>query len=149
MLFDRPEDFDEANGRVYFTATEPAGDAALRTGTAGQIVNRGGVYSMSTSEVPDLSTLSGTLPYTALSPMIEVNDPKYATPAQAQAQQGLQFPDNLAFDKAGRLWVHEDIPDGTTFPASGIDVTKQVRNQQDELYVFRAQQARRRDRAEP
>ena len=136
ILFDRPEDFDEANGRVYFTATEPAADAALRIGAAGQIVNRGGVYSLSTSGVPELSTLSGTLPYTALAPMIEVNDPKYTTQAQAQAQQGLQFPDNIAFDKAGRLWVHEDIPDGSTFPTSGIDVSKQVRDQQDELYVF-------------
>jgi Alkaline phosphatase PhoX len=136
ILFDRPEDFDEANGRVYFTATEPAADAALRIGAAGQLVNRGGVYSFSASGVPELSTRSGALPYTALTPMIEVSDPKYTTQAQAQAQQGLQFPDNLAFDKAGRLWVHEDIPDGTTFPASGIDVTKQARNQQDELYVF-------------
>src|SRR5262249_61811843 len=32
ILFDRPEDFDEANGRIYFTATEPGADAALRTG---------------------------------------------------------------------------------------------------------------------
>lgn len=136
ILFDRPEDFDEANGRIYFTATEPAADAALRIGAAGQIVNRGGVYSFSPSGVPEPSTQSGALPYSALAPMIEVNDPKYTTQAQAQAQQGLQFPDNLAFDEAGRLWVHEDIPDGTSFPASGIDVSKQVRDQQDELYVF-------------
>ncbi len=69
--------------------------------------------------------------------MIEVNDPTYATQADAQAQQGLQFPDNLAFDGHGHLWVHEDIPDNNgSFPASGIDVSKQARNQQDELYVY-------------
>jgi secreted PhoX family phosphatase len=137
ILFDRPEDFDEANGRVYFAVTEPAADAALHTGDAGQIVNRGGVYSLSTTGVPDLSTQSGpAVPYTRLTPMIEVNDPQYTTQAQAQAQQGLQFPDNLTFDKAGNLWVHEDIPDGSSFPANGIDVSKQARNQQDELYVY-------------
>jgi hypothetical protein len=136
ILFDRPEDFDEANGRVYFAVTEPDADALPRTGGAGQIVNGGGVYSLSTTGVPDLSTQSGALPYTRLTPMIPVNDPKYLSAAQAQGQQGLQFPDNLAFDKAGHLWVHEDIPDGSSFPASGIDVSKQVRNQQDELYVF-------------
>ena len=33
--------------------------------------------------------------------------------------------------------MHEDIPDNNgSFPASGIDVSKQARNQQDELYVF-------------
>jgi len=32
--------------------------------------------------------------------------------------------------------VHEDIPDGSTFPANGTDVGKQLRDQQDELYVF-------------
>src|SRR5262249_49073036 len=59
------------------------------------------------------------------------------TQAQAQAQQGLQFPDNLAFDGRGHLWVHEDIPDNNgTFPVSGIDVSKEARNQQDELYVY-------------
>jgi secreted PhoX family phosphatase len=69
--------------------------------------------------------------------MIEVNDPKYATQDQAKAQQGLQFPDNIAFDGAGHLWVHEDIPDSNgTFPASGVDVSKQTRDQQDELYVY-------------
>ncbi len=137
ILFDRPEDFDEANGRVYFAVTEPAGDAAPRLGAAGQIVNRGGVYSVTTRGVPDLATQSGALPYNALSPMIEVNDPTYATQADAQSQQGLQFPDNIAFDGYGHLWVHEDIPDNNgTFPASGIDVSKQARDQQDELYVY-------------
>ncbi|MDP9332258.1 MAG: PhoX family protein [Actinomycetota bacterium] len=137
ILFDRPEDFDEANDRVYFTVTEPAGDATPRHGAANQIVNRGGVYSMSTRGVPDLSTQSGGLPYNALSPMIEVNDPTYTAQEQAKAQQGLQFPDNIAFDGAGHLWVHEDIPDNDgTFPTSGIDVSKQARDQQDELYVY-------------
>lgn len=136
ILFDRPEDFDEANGRVYFAVTEPAGDANPRVGGSGQVVNRGGVYTISTHGVPDLATQSGALPYNRLTPMIEVNDPTYASQAAAQAQQGLQFPDNIAFDGAGHLWVHEDVPDGSAFPASGIDVSKQVRNQQDELYVF-------------
>ena len=136
VLFDRPEDFDEANGRVYFTVTEAAADADPRVGSAGQVVNRGGVYSVSTFGVPDLATQSGSLPYNRLAPMIEVNDPKYLTQDQAKAQQGLQFPDNIAFDGLGHLWVHEDIPDGATFPASGVDVTKQVRDQQDELYVY-------------
>jgi secreted PhoX family phosphatase len=126
-----------ANGRVYFTVTEPAGDSNTRHGSAGQMVNRGGVYSFNTTGVPSLSTQSASLPYNALAPMIEVNDPVYANQAQAQGQQGLQFPDNLAFDGRGHLWVHEDIPDSTSaFPASGVDVSKQQRNQQDELYVY-------------
>lgn len=137
VLFDRPEDFDEANGRVYFTVTEAAADADPRVGSAGQVVNRGGIYSVSTFGVPDLATQSGSLPYNRLAPMIEVNDPKYVTQDQAKAQQGLQFPDNIAFDGLGHLWVHEDIPDNNgTFPANGVDVSKQARDQQDELYVY-------------
>src|SRR5262245_35213744 len=155
ILFDRPEDFDEANGLVYFAVTEPKGDADTRHGTydgtpadggtpgnaLNQIVNQGGVYVLTTSGIPNLSTGSDALPpYTGLTPMITLNDPTYPnTPAgmqQARDQQGLQFPDNLAFDKLGHLWVHEDIPDGNTFPATGVDVTKQNRNQQDELYVY-------------
>jgi len=137
ILFDRPEDFDERNGRIYFAVTEPAGDAAPRHGSAGQIVNRGGVYSISATGVPEAAIDSGSLPYSPLTPMIGVNDPTYTSQAQAQAQQGLQFPDNLAFDGQGNLWVHEDIPDSNgSFPASGIDVGKQTRNQQDELYSF-------------
>jgi hypothetical protein len=149
ILFDRPEDFDERNGNVYFTVTEPAGDAALHSGTYGssmstpdktkdQIVNRGGVYVLSTKGVPNLSTQSGSLPpYKSLTPMIEVNDPTYANQTAAKAQQGLQFPDNIAFDGAGHLWVHEDIPDNSgSFPTTGIDVSKQARDQQDELYVY-------------
>jgi secreted PhoX family phosphatase len=68
--------------------------------------------------------------------MITVQDPKYASQNEAKAQQGLQFPDNLAFDGRGNLWVHEDIPDGSTFPANGTDVGKQARDQQDELYAY-------------
>jgi secreted PhoX family phosphatase len=135
LLFDRPEDFDERNGRVYFTVTEPAGDSNPRHGLAGQVVNRGGVYSLNTVGVPDLAIQSGAGTYNYLTPMIEVNDPTYATQADAQAQQGLQFPDNIAFDDEGNLWVHEDIPDGGK--ATGVDVTKQARNQQDELYVYK------------
>jgi secreted PhoX family phosphatase len=147
ILFDRPEDFDEQNGRVYFTVTEPKGDADPRHGNyngtpAGgasalnQVVNRGGVYSLNTAGVPDLAVQSGTAPYTKLTPMIEVNDPTYINANAAKAQQGLQFPDNITFDGHGHLWVHEDIPDGASFPASGVDVPKQVRDQQDELYVY-------------
>jgi secreted PhoX family phosphatase len=151
ILFDRPEDVDGRNGRVYFTVTEPQGDSDTRKGNyngtaAGgvsalnQVVNRGGIYSFSATGVPELSTQSGPTPaYTKLTPMIEVQDPIYATQAAAQAQQGLQFPDNIAFDGRGHLWVHEDIPDtaaGAAFPASGVDVSKQLRNQQDELYVY-------------
>ena len=148
ILFDRPEDFDERNGRIYFAPTEPKGDADTRHGNyngtpAGgvdvlqnQVVNRGGVYSFDAVGTPDLSTQSGAIPYTKLTPMIDLNDPTYPNAAAAQAQQGLQFPDNIAFDGYGHLWVHEDIPDAATFPASGIDVSKQVRDQQDELYVF-------------
>lgn len=137
VLFDRPEDFDETHGRVYFAVTEPAADADPRSGAAGQVVNRGGVYSLNTVGVPDLAVQSGSLPYTRLAPMIEVNDPKYTSQDQAKAQQGLQFPDNLAVDGRGNLWVHEDIPDSNgTFPASGVDVGKQTRDQQDELYAF-------------
>jgi secreted PhoX family phosphatase len=121
---------------VYFAVTEPLGDALIRTASAGRTVNSGGVYSISTSGVPDLAVQSGSLPYNRLTPMIPVNDPTYTSQAQAQAQQGLQFPDNLAFDGKGHLWVHEDIPDGAVFPTSGIDVGKQTRDQQDELYVY-------------
>lgn len=145
ILFDRPEDFDERAGRVYFTVTEPQGDSDPRKGTyapggdatKNQVVNRGGVYSMNTLGAPDLAVLSGTAPYTKLAPMIEVQDPTYANQAAAQAQQGLQFPDNIAFDGRGHLWVHEDVPDSATSTfTTGVDVSKQVRNQQDELYVF-------------
>jgi secreted PhoX family phosphatase len=133
VLFDRPEDFEANGSRVYFTVTEPQADADLQKPAGGQVVNRGGIYSFSASGVPELSAGDKT---TKLTPMIGVNDPKYTSQAEAQAQQGLQFPDNIAFDSEGNLWVHEDIPDGSSFPASGIDVSKQARNQQDELYVF-------------
>jgi sugar lactone lactonase YvrE len=136
ILFDRPEDFDEANGLVYFAVTEPKSDADTRTGNVGQVVNQGGVYVLTTTGVPNLSTQSGAnAPYKKLTPMITVNDPTYGSLADAQAEQGLQFPDNLAFDGHGNLWVHEDIPDGSTL-GTGIDVGKAARDQQDELYVF-------------
>jgi secreted PhoX family phosphatase len=135
VLFDRPEDFEALNGRVYFTVTEPRADADNRFPQPDHVVNRGGVYTFRATGVPELSAGDRT---TRLTPMIEVNDPKYATQDEAKAQQGLQFPDNIAFDNEGNLWVHEDIPDGsaTVFPSSGIDVSKQTRDQQDELYVF-------------
>jgi hypothetical protein len=150
ILVDRPEDFDEHNGRVYFTVTEPDSDAHPRHGnyngtvnggpdaTLNQVVNAGGVYSFGVDDghaVPELATQSGTLPpYSRLTPMIAVNDPLYANAGQAHAQQGLQFPDNIAFDGYGHLWVHEDIPDNVTFTA--VDTGKQARDQQDELYVY-------------
>src|SRR5262249_3655186 len=46
----------------------------------------------------------------------------------------------LAFDMHGNLWVHEDIPDGSSL-GSGFDVGKAARDQQDELYVFVLNQA--------
>jgi secreted PhoX family phosphatase len=148
VLFDRPEDFDERNGVVYFAVTEPKSDSDTRhgnydgtpSGSAGplnQVVNQGGVYALTTGGVPDLAAQSGSLrPYARLTPMIGVQDPKYASASEAKTQQGLQFADNLASDGPGNLWVHEDIPDGSTFPANGTDVSKQVRDQQDELYVY-------------
>jgi len=147
ILFDRPEDFEDRNGVVHFAVTEPKSDSDTRHGDyngspsggaspLNQVVNQGGVYALTTSGVPDLSTQSGTPAYNKLTPMIPVQDPKYATQSEAKAQQGLQFPDNLAVDGRGNLWVHEDIPDGSSFPASGTDVGKQARDQQDELYVY-------------
>lgn len=145
ILFDRPEDVEARNGRVYFTVTEPQGDSDLRIGNYGtftgnpannQVVNRGGVYSLADSGVPGLATDSGALPpYAKIAPMIEVQDPQYATQAAAQSQQGLQYPDNIAFDGRGHLWVHEDIPDDTAATPTNIH-SKQYRNQQDELWVY-------------
>ncbi len=145
ILFDRPEDLEAHGGRIYFTVTEAKGDADLRAGTFGtftgnaannQVVNRGGVYSMNDAGVSSLSTQSGSLPpYVKITPMIEVQDPEYATQALAQSQQGLQYPDNIAFDGRGNLWVHEDIPDDILAVPTNIH-SKQYRNQQDEMYVF-------------
>lgn len=148
ILFDRPEDFDNRNGVVYFAVTEPKSDSDTRhgnyngtpaggAGPLNQVVNQGGVYALTAGGVPNLAAQSGPLPaYDKLTPMITVQDPKYASQNEAKAQQGLQFPDNLAFDGRGNLWVHEDIPDGSTFPANGTDVGKQARDQQDELYAY-------------
>ena len=145
ILFDRPEDVDALGGRVYFTVTEAQGDADLRIGNYGtftgnaannQVVNRGGIYSFNDTGVSDLSAQSGTNPpYVTIDPMIEVEDPEYASQALAQGQQGLQYPDNIAFDGRGHLWVHEDIPDDTAMTPTNIH-SKQYRNQQDEMYVF-------------
>jgi secreted PhoX family phosphatase len=136
VLFDRPEDIEANNGRIYFTVTEPFSDSGTRHGAAGQVVNRGGIYSVNAVGVPDLAVQSAAAVDHYLTPMIEVNDPKYVDAQQAKDQQGLQFPDNIAFDGAGNLWVHEDVPDAATFPANGVDVSKQIRDQQDELYVY-------------
>ena len=64
-------------------------------------------------------------PTTALTPMIEVNDPKYASADRRAGPAGAATTDNLAFDGHGHLWVHEDIPDNNgSFPANGIDVSE-------------------------
>ncbi|HEX2784048.1 MAG TPA: alkaline phosphatase PhoX [Ilumatobacteraceae bacterium] len=145
ILFDRPEDVDARGGRIYFTVTEAQGDADIRIGSYGtftgnaannQVVNRGGIYSFNDTGLADLSTQSGALPpYVKIAPMIEVQDPEFPSQAAAQAQQGLQYPDNIAFDGRGHLWVHEDIPDDTAVTPTNIH-SKQYRNQQDEMYVF-------------
>lgn len=96
-LYDRPEDFDFRDGRVYFTVTEPASDAAIYG------VQPGGVYRVNDTGTPN--------------PSIFV--------ALGTDTEGLQYPDNIAFDPRGNLWIHEDIPDGT----------KLAVDQQDELYV--------------
>jgi secreted PhoX family phosphatase len=110
-LYDRPEDFDQANGRIYFSATEPLDDA-IASSTPGHPVHEGGVYSVNDSGVPHVALFAA------------LNDP--TTPGTVQ---GLQYPDNLAIDAKGNVWIHEDIPDGT-----GVH-TKQSRNMQDELWV--------------
>jgi hypothetical protein len=116
-LFDRPEDFDQRDGKVYFTVTEPPDDAAASS-TPGHSVHEGGVYTVNDTGVPHAVKFAA------------VNDPAVTDPAQAKLVRGLQFPDNLAFDRKGNLIIHEDIPDGATNIHS-----KQFRDQQDELWV--------------
>jgi secreted PhoX family phosphatase len=96
-LFDRPEDFDFRDGQVYFTVTEPQADADLFGSKVG------GVYRVNDTGTPKANLF---------------------VPLGSDTQ-GLQYPDNIAFDPNGNLWIHEDIPDGT----------KLAINQQDELYV--------------
>src|SRR5262249_55883312 len=107
-------------GRIYFSATEPADDAALSS-KPGHPVREGGVYSVNDTGVP------------AVQKFVALNDP--ATGALHTQVSGLQFPDNLAFDRKGNLWIHEDIPDDTT-PTGPTNVhSKQYRDMQDELLV--------------
>lgn len=140
-LFDRPEDFDARNGRIYFTVTEPPDVAAQESATAGRAIRSGGVYSVNDGGTPHVVQL------------IAVNDPALTRAGGATSVQGLQYPDNIAFDARGNLYIHEDIPDNFNIdPVTGRfktgtnagkepstetkDVhTKQFRNQQDELWV--------------
>jgi hypothetical protein len=118
-LFDRPEDFDQLNGRIYLSVTEPADDAAISS-TPGHPVHEGGVYSVNDTGVP------------AVQKFVALNDP--ATGALHEQVSGLQFPDNLAFDRKGNLWIHEDIPDDTQATPTNVH-SKQYRDMQDELLV--------------
>jgi len=52
ILFDRPEDFDEHNGASTSRSPSPPATPNPRVGAAGQVVNRGGVYSLSTVAWP-------------------------------------------------------------------------------------------------
>jgi secreted PhoX family phosphatase len=99
--WDRPEDFDYRDRQVYFTVTEGQADATA----SGSHV--GGVYRVNDTGTPKVTTF---------------------VPLGSDTV-GLQFPDNIAFDPLGNLYIHEDIPDGATGAA------KQAINQQDELYV--------------
>ncbi len=121
-LFDRPEDFDQRNGRIYFTVTEPPGDAALQPPNAAGPVKPGGVYSINDTGTPHATLL------------VAVNDPEVTDRTAASAVQGLQFPDNINFDVRGNLWIHEDIPDDFAATPTNIH-SKQFKNQQDELWV--------------
>jgi secreted PhoX family phosphatase len=118
-LFDRPEDFDQRNGRIYFTVTEPADDAALFS-TPEHPVQAGGVYSVNDAGTPTVQQF------------VALDDP--ATGDLHVQVPGLQFPDNLAFDRKGNLWVHEDIPDDTQSTPTNVH-SKQYRDMQDELLV--------------
>jgi hypothetical protein len=118
-LFDRPEDFDQRNGRIYFTATEPQDDADASS-SPGHPVRVGGVYSVNDTGTPSVQQF------------VALNDP--ATGALHEQVNGLQFPDNLAFDRKGNLWIHEDIPDDIQATPTNVH-SKQYRDMQDELWV--------------
>jgi secreted PhoX family phosphatase len=45
-----------------------------------------------------------------------------------------QFSDNLAIDRLGNVWIHEDIPDDTAATPTNVH-SKQYRDMQDELWV--------------
>jgi len=121
-LFDRPEDFDQRNGRIYFAVTEPPDDAAAQPPNAAGPVKPGGIYSINDTGLPHAQLI------------VAVNDPAVADRTAASMVQGLQYPDNLNFDVRGNLWIHEDIPDDTSTPPTNIH-SKQFKNQQDELWV--------------
>jgi len=118
-LFDRPEDFDEFAGRIYFTVTEP-GDDATTVSTPGHPVRAGGVYTVNEFGTPHAVLFAG------------LNDP--ATGAPGQQVPGLQYPDNIAIDRLGNVWIHEDIPDDTKPTPTNVH-SKQFRDMQDELWV--------------
>jgi len=118
-LFDRPEDFDEYGGRIYFTVTEPPDDAAAFS-TPGHRIRPGGVYTVNEFGTPHVVLFTG------------VNDP--ATGARGEQVPGLQFPDNIAIDRLGNVWIHEDIPDDIRPTPTNVH-SKQYRDMQDELWV--------------
>jgi Bacterial protein of unknown function (DUF839) len=118
-LFDRPEDFDQLDGKIYFSVTEPPDDAQLSS-TPGHPVRPGGVYTVNDSGTPHVQQF------------IAVND--QATGALHEQVPGLQFPDNLAIDRKGNVWIHEDIPDDTAAAPTNVH-SKQYRDMQDELVV--------------
>jgi hypothetical protein len=118
-LFDRPEDFEQRDGKIYFSATEPADDALLSS-TPGHPVREGGVYTVNDTGTPHVAQFAA------------LNDP--ASGALGQQVPGLQYPDNLAVDAKGNVWIHEDIPDDTKAIPTNVH-SKQYRNMQDEVWV--------------
>jgi hypothetical protein len=118
-LFDRPEDFDQRNGTIYMSVTEPPDDAAA-VSTPGHTVRPGGVYTVNDTGTPHVQQF------------LAVNDP--ATGALHAQVPGLQFPDNLAIDGNGNVWIHEDIPDDTQATPTNVH-SKQYRDMQDEVLV--------------
>jgi len=119
-LFDRPEDFDEYAGKIYFAVTEPPDDAKKQSDIVGREVRSGGVYTVNEFGTPQVTLFVG------------VNDP--GTGALGQQTPGLQFPDNIAIDRLGNVWIHEDIPDD--FQATPTNKhSKQYQDMQDELWV--------------